>query len=135
MQGRFEGREMIKVKPIKTNGDYEEALSEIERLMEAKPDTVEADRLEILVTLVEAYENEHYSIPLPDPVEAIKYYLDSRGLTRRDLETYLGSRARVSEILNRKRPLSLEMIRRLNKGLGIPAEVLIQPYEKMQQAG
>jgi HTH-type transcriptional regulator / antitoxin HigA len=125
---------MIKVKPIKTETDYKEALAEVERVMDAKPGTVEADRLEILVTLVEAYENEHYVIPLPDPVEAIKYYLESRGLNRRDLETYLGSRARVSEILNRKRPLSLEMIRRLNKGLGIPAEVLIQPYERVQQA-
>ena len=126
---------MIKVKPIKTASDYEEALSEIERLMDAKPGTVEADRLEILVTLVEAYENEHYAIPLPDPIEAINYYLESRGLTRRDLDTYPGSRARVSEILNRKRLLLLEMIRRLNKGLGIPAEVLIQPYERLQPAG
>ncbi len=124
----------IEVKPIKTEKDYENALAEIERLFDAKLGTVEADRLEILTTLVEAYENQHYSIPLPDPVEAIKYYLESRGLTRRDLEIYLGSRARVSEILNRKRPLSLEMIRRLHDGLGIPAEVLIQPYEMIQQA-
>jgi HTH-type transcriptional regulator / antitoxin HigA len=125
---------MIKVKPIKTENDYEEALAEIEKLLETKPGTPDADRLEILTTLVEAYEDEHYAIPLPDPVEAIKYYLESRGLTRRDLELYLGSRARVSEILNRKRPLSLEMIRRLHNGLGIPAEVLIQPYEMLQRA-
>jgi len=124
----------IEVKPIKTEKDYENALVEIERLFEAKPGTIEADRLEILTTLVEAYENQHYAIPLPDPVEAIKYYLESRGLTRRDLELYLGSRARVSEILNRKRPLSLEMIRRLHDGLGIPAEVLIQPCKMIQQA-
>jgi HTH-type transcriptional regulator/antitoxin HigA len=124
----------IEIKPIRTENDYEDALAEIERLFDAKPGTLEADRLEILTTLVEAYENQHYTIPLPDPVEAIKYYLESRGLNRRDLELYLGSRARVSEILNHKRPLSLEMIRRLHEGLGIPAEVLIQPYEMIQQA-
>jgi HTH-type transcriptional regulator / antitoxin HigA len=124
----------IVIKPIKTENDYEEALAEIEQLFDVKPGTIEADRLEILTTLVEAYENQHYAIPLPDPVEAIKYYLESRGLTRQDLEKYLGSRARVSEILNRKRSLSLEMIRRLHAGLGIPAEVLILPYEKIPQA-
>ncbi len=125
---------MIEVKPIKTEADYEKVLAEIEQLFEAIPGTPEADRLEILTTLVEVYENQHYAIPLPDPVEAIYYYLESRGLSRRDLELYLGSRARVSEILNRKRPLSLEMIRRLHSGLGIPAEVLIQPYAMLQPA-
>ncbi len=125
---------MIEVKPIKTEADYEMVLAEIEQLFEVTPGTPEADRLEILTTLVEAYENQHYAIPLPDPVEAIHYYLESRGLSRRDLELYLGSRARVSEILNRKRPLSLEMIRRLHNGLGIPAEVLIQPYAMLQPA-
>ncbi len=124
----------IEIKPIKTENDYEDALAEIEQLFDAEPGTVKAERLEILTTLVEAYENQHYAIPLPDPVEAIKYFLESRGLTRRDLELYLGSRGRVSEVLNRKRPLSLEMIRRLHNGLGIPAEVLIQPYEMVQQA-
>lgn len=124
----------IEVKPIKTEADYEMVLAEIEQLFEVTPGTPEADRLEILTTLVEAYENQHYAIPLPDPVEAIHYYLESRGLSRRDLELYLGSRARVSEILNRKRPLSLEMIRRLHNGLGIPAEVLIQPYAMLQPA-
>jgi HTH-type transcriptional regulator/antitoxin HigA len=116
------------IKPIKTKADYESALEEIERLFDAEPDTPEGDRLEVLVTLVQAYEAQHYSIPLPDPIEAIKYYLESRGLSRRDLEPYLGSRARVSEILNRKRRLSLNMIRKL-AGLGIPAQVLIQPYD------
>jgi HTH-type transcriptional regulator / antitoxin HigA len=125
---------MIDIKPIKTEHDYAEALAEIERLFEAESGSPDADRLQILTTLVEAYEDQHYSIPLPDPVEAILYFLESRGLTRRDLELYLGSRARVSEILNRKRPLSLEMIRRLHKGLGIPAEVLIQPYKLIHQA-
>ncbi len=125
---------LVKVKPIKSEVDYEDALAEIEPLFDAKPGTSEADRLEVLVALVEAFENQHYDIPLPDPVEAIIYFLESRGLTREELELHLGSRARVSEILNRRRPLSLEMIRRLHRNLGIPAEVLIQPYEVLHQA-
>lgn len=118
----------MNIKPIKTSADYEAALKEIERLFEAEPGTPQGDRLEVLTTLVEAYEDKHFAIPAPDPIEAIQYFMESRELSRRDLEPYLGSRARVSEILNRKRPLSLEMIRELNKGLGIPAEVLIKPY-------
>jgi HTH-type transcriptional regulator/antitoxin HigA len=118
----------MEIRPIKTEADYEAALEEIERLFDVRPDTPEGDRLEVLVMLVEAYEEKHYAIPLPDPIEAIQYHIESRGLTRRDLEAYIGSRGRVSEILNRKRPLSIEMIRRLHAGLGIPAEVLIQPY-------
>lgn len=125
---------MVELKPIRTEADYEIALAEIEQLFEAIPGTAEGDRLEILVTLVEAYEEKQYPIALPDPIEAIFYYLESRGLSRRDLEPYLGSRARVSEVLNRKRTLSLEMIRRLHSGLNIPAEVLIQPYEHKQAA-
>lgn len=124
---------LVKVRPIKSEADYEDALAEIERLFDAKPGTPEADRLEILTALVEAFENQHYAVPLPDPVDAISYFLESRGLTRKDLELYIGSRARVSEILNRKRSLSLEMVRRLHRSLGIPAEVLIQPYEVRQQ--
>jgi HTH-type transcriptional regulator/antitoxin HigA len=124
----------MEIRPIKTEADCQAALEEIERLFDAAPDTPEGDRLEVLVTLVEAYEEKHYTIPLPDPIEAIQYYMESRGLTRRDLESYIGSRGRVSEILNRKRPLSIEMIRRLHAGLGIPAEVLIQPYEYRQAA-
>jgi HTH-type transcriptional regulator/antitoxin HigA len=118
----------MNIKPIKKETDYEAALKEIESLFDAEPGTPEGDRLEILTTLVEAYEDEHYDIPAPDPVEAILYYMESRGLTRADLEPYIGSRARVSEILNRKRPLTLAMIQRLNQ-LGIPAEALIQPYK------
>ena len=117
------------IRPIKTKVDYQAALDEIESLFDAEPGTPEGDRLEILTTLVEAYEDRHYSLPMPDPIAAIEYHMESRGLSRRDLEPYLGSRARVSEILNRRRPLSMEMIRRLHTGLGIPAEVLIQPYE------
>lgn len=115
------------VRPIKTEEDYEWALGEIEKLMEAELDTSASDRLDVLVTLVEAYEDEHYSIPLPDPIEMINYYMESRGLTRRDLEPYIGTRARVSEILNKKRPLTLNMIRKLHTGLGIPGDVLLQP--------
>lgn len=125
---------LVEVRPIRSEADYEVALEEIERLFEARPGTPEEDRLEILTALVEVFENQHYAIPLPDPVEAILYFMESRGLNRRDLESYLGSRARVSEILNRRRSLSLEMIRRLHHDLGIPAEVLIQPYEVVQRA-
>jgi HTH-type transcriptional regulator / antitoxin HigA len=118
----------MEIRPIKTEADYEAALKEIEGLFAAEPGTPEGDHLEILITLVEVYEDEHYDIPAPDPVEAILYYMESRGLSRADLEPYIGSRARVSEILNRKRPLTLAMIQRLNQ-LGIPAEALIQPYK------
>jgi len=117
------------IKPIRTQRDHKAALAEIERLFDAKRGTPEGDRLEVLATLVEAHEQQHYPILPPDPVEAIVYFMETRGLSRTDLEPYLGSRAKVSEVLNRRRPLSIEMIRRLHAGLGIPAEVLIQPYE------
>ena len=116
------------IRPIKTEADYQAALAEIERLFDAAPNTPAGDRLDMLATLVEAYEVQHYSIPAPDPIEAITYHMESRGLSRHDLEPYLGSRARVAEVLNRKRPLSLDMIRRLHTGLVIGAEILIQPY-------
>jgi HTH-type transcriptional regulator / antitoxin HigA len=124
----------MEIKPIKNEADYQAVLEEIDRLFDAVPDTPEGDRLEVLTTLVEAYEEKHYNIPMPDPIEAILYHMESRGLTRRDLEPYIGSRARVSEVLNRKRPLSMEMIRNLNRGLGIQAEVLIQPYHTYKNA-
>lgn len=119
----------MEIKPIKTGADYEAALEEIECLFNAKPDTPEGDRLDVLTTLVEAYEDEHYDLPPPRPVEAILYYMESRGLSRQDLEAYIGSRACVSEILNRRRSLTLRMIRNLHTGLGIPADILIQPYD------
>jgi HTH-type transcriptional regulator / antitoxin HigA len=122
------------IRPIKTEADYQAVLAEIDHLFDAQPDTPEGDRLDVLTTLVEAYEDDREPIAAPDPIEAIKYYIDSRGLTRRDLEPYIGSRARVSEVLNRKRGLTLEMIRRLHTGLGIPAEVLIKPYRTTQAA-
>jgi HTH-type transcriptional regulator / antitoxin HigA len=124
----------MRIKPIKTEADYEAALEEVERLFNAKPNTPEADRLEVFTTLIEAYEEKHYSIPFPDPIEAILYHMESRGLSRRDLEPFIGSRARVSEVLNRRRLLTMDMIRSLNKGLGIPAEVLIQPYKTIEKA-
>jgi HTH-type transcriptional regulator/antitoxin HigA len=116
------------IRPIRTEAEYQATLAEIERLFDAAPGTPEADRLDVLTTLVEAYEEQHFHIPTPDPVEAIRYYMEARGLSHRDLEPYLGSRARVAEVLNRKHPLSLAMIRRLHAGLGISADVLIQPY-------
>jgi len=122
------GVETMNIRPIRTEADYEAALAEIERLFDVTPATPEGDRLDVMVTLVEAYEAQHYPIPEPDPIEAIKYIMESRGLSRSDLEPYIGSRARVAEVLNRRRPLSLNMIRRLCSGLGIPAEVLVQPY-------
>ena len=114
------------IKPIRTEEDYEAALKEVERLWGSEPGTPDGDRFEVLFTLVEAYEDQNYPILPPDPIEAIKYYMDTRGLERRDLERYIGSSGRVSEVLSRKRPLTLTMIRKLNAGLGIPAEVLIQ---------
>jgi HTH-type transcriptional regulator/antitoxin HigA len=118
----------MNIRPIKTEIDYEVALAEIERLFGAQPDTPDGDTLDVLTTLVEHYEELHHAVPFPDPIEAIVYHMGSRGLSRHDLEPYIGSRARVAEVLNRKRPLSIDMIRRLRTGLGIPADVLIQPY-------
>jgi HTH-type transcriptional regulator/antitoxin HigA len=122
----------MKLRPIRTEKDYQEALQEIELLFNAAPNTPEYDRLDVISTLVEAYEKVHFPVAIPDPIEAIQYYMDTRGWSRRDLEPYLGSRARVSEVLSRKRSLTLEMIRKLNQELGIPAEILIQPYESAQ---
>jgi HTH-type transcriptional regulator/antitoxin HigA len=116
----------MEIRPIRSEGDYQAALKEIEMLMETQPGTPEGDRMEVLVTLVEAYEAKHFSIPEPDdPVEVLEYYMETRGLNRTDLIAYLGSKERVSEILNRKRGLSLEMIRRLHNGLGIPADLIM----------
>ena len=114
------------ISPIKTQRDYRRALKEIEGLMTAKRGTQEGDRLDVLVTLVEAWEAKRYPLDLPDPVAAIKYHMDQSGLAPRDLIPFIGSRNRVYEILNRKRPLTLKMIWRLHKGLGIPAESLIK---------
>lgn len=117
----------MEIRPIKTEEDYTATLAEVERLFDAAPDTPEGDRLEVLTTLLEAYEKNHYSIPAPDPVEAIKYWMESRSITRRELEPLMGSRARVSEIFNHRRGLTLTMIRNLHDKLGIPVEALIRP--------
>ena len=119
---------MYDLQPIRDRKTHRAALAEIEQLFDVPAGTPEFDRLEILVLLVEAYEHKHEPILPPEPIEAIIYYMESRGLTRQDLEPAIGSRARVAEILNRKRPLTLEMIRRLNQQLGISAQTLIQPY-------
>jgi HTH-type transcriptional regulator / antitoxin HigA len=118
----------MEIKPLKTESDYEAALAEIAQLMGAEPDTPEGDRLDVLVTLVEAWEAKHFPIEAPDPIEVIKHRMEAQGLTRRDLEPMLGSRSRVSEVLSRRRPLSLTMIRRLSRDMRIPADLLIQPY-------
>ncbi|MEX0729457.1 MAG: transcriptional regulator [Aquisalimonadaceae bacterium] len=113
------------IRPIRTEAHYTATLREIEGLMMAVPDTPEGDRLDILVTLVEAYERGHFPMDLPDPVEAIKFAMDQRGLAVKDLEPMIGRRNRVYEILSRRRGLTLNMVRKLHKGLGIPAESLI----------
>jgi HTH-type transcriptional regulator/antitoxin HigA len=114
------------IKPIKNERDYRRVLKEIDALMDAMPNTPAGDRLDVLTTLAHAWEEKHHPIEAPRPIEAIRFAMEQRGLTRRDLEPYIGSRARVSEVLNHKRPLTLSMIRRLHEGLGIPAEVLIR---------
>ena len=116
----------MKPQVIKTPEEYEQALAHIETLMDAEPGSAEEKELELFVLLVEAYEEEHFPLGLPDPIEAIKFRMEQEGLTRKDLVPYIGSMSKVSEVLNRKRPLSLRMIRRLHAGLGIPAEVLLQ---------
>jgi len=115
------------MRPIRSQADYEKALSEIDAIMNAEAGTREADRLEVLAILVGVYEDEHFALDLPDPIEAIKHWMEAQGLSRRDLEKYLGTRARVAEILNRRRPLTLTMIRKLSSATKIPASVLIRP--------
>jgi HTH-type transcriptional regulator / antitoxin HigA len=118
------------IRPIRTNRDYEAALKEVERLWGAKAGTAEGDQLDVLATLIDAYEAEHYPIDPPDPIEAIKFRMEQQGLSRRDLEEIIGTRTRIAEVLNRKRGLSIAMIRRLHERLGISAEVLIRPSRK-----
>jgi HTH-type transcriptional regulator/antitoxin HigA len=116
------------IRPIKNEDDYRRALAEIDRLLNAEPGSPDEDRLEVISTLVASYEDQHYPILPPDPIEAMLYFMESRGLSRRDLESSIGSRARVSEVLSRKRPLTIDMIRRLHKELGISADILIEQY-------
>jgi len=122
------------LKPIRTETDHATALAEVERLWGAKNGTPEGDRLDVLVTLIDAYETLAYPIDPPDPIEAIEFRMEQMGLTRKDLEPMIGTRARVTEVMNRKRGLSIDMIRRLHEQLGISAEVLIRPTRSDQAA-
>jgi HTH-type transcriptional regulator/antitoxin HigA len=115
------------LKPVRSKADYNRALAEIERLWGARIGTPKGDRLDVLATLVDGYEAQHYPIDPPNPIEAIRFRMEQQNLTRRDLEPLIGSRTRVAEVLNRKRNLSITMIRRLHEKLGIPADVLIRP--------
>jgi HTH-type transcriptional regulator / antitoxin HigA len=119
----------MKIKPIKTEEDYQQALAQIEGIFHTQENTPEGDDLDVLVALVEAYERDRFPIPVPDPVEAIRYFLESRQLSRKELAEILGTESRVSEILHYKRGLSLKMIRNLHDELGIPAEILISDYD------
>jgi HTH-type transcriptional regulator/antitoxin HigA len=116
------------IKPIRNDEDHAEALAAVEDLWQAEPGTPEHDRLEVLAMLVDDYESRRWPIEPADPVELIRYVMEQRGLTRKDLEAALGSRARVSEILNRRRPLTMKMAWRLHRAFGIPADALIKPY-------
>ncbi len=118
------------LKPIRSEADHEAAMEEVTRLWGAKSGTPDGDRLDVLATLIDAYEAKHHALDAPDPVEAIKFRMEQQGLTRRDLEGIIGTRTRIAEVLNRKRGLSIDMIRRLHERLGIPAEVLIRPSRK-----
>lgn len=118
----------MEIRPIRTRADYRKALKEAERLWRAEPGTLAGDRVEVLATLIEAYEARYYPIPAPDPIAAIEFMMEQKGLSRRDLEPAIGSRGRVSEIFTRKRPLTLPMVRALSALLDIPADVLVQPY-------
>ncbi len=124
----------MEIRPIKTKADHRAALKEIETLMTAEPNSPEGERLDVLVTLVEAYENRHYRFDLPDPVEAIKFRMEQKGMTPKDLVPMIGRINRVYEVLNRKRPLTLAMIQRLHDDLGIPAESLIRQPDRRRAA-
>ena len=116
------------IRPIRTKANYRAALKEVERAWDAEPGTAAGDRVEVLVTLIEAYEARHFPIPAPDPIAAITFMMEQKGLGRRDLEPAIGRRGRISEVLTRRRPLTLPMVRKLSALLDIPIAVLVQPY-------
>lgn len=120
--------ETLAIKPIRTEADHERALKDLAALMDARPGTPEGDELDVLATLIEAYEAEHHAIEAPDPIALIEFAMEQRGADRADLEPLIGTRGRVSEVLTRKRPLSLSMIRKLKDEWQLPAEVLIRSY-------
>ena len=119
----------MNVRPIRTEADYDAALEAIDGLMGAEPDSPEADRLEVLVTLAEAYENRHWPVNAPDPVSMIEHVMEARGYEQKDLAALIGSQPRASEVLNRRRPLTLSMIRALSTGWNLPAETLVREYD------
>jgi HTH-type transcriptional regulator/antitoxin HigA len=124
----------MELRPIRSRREHQAALKEAEALWSAPEGSVQADQLEVLTLLIEAYEREHYPIPDPDPIDFLLHVMEARELTRKDLEPFIGSRARVAEILNRMRPLTLEMIRNLSDGLKLPADVLIRGYRVKRAA-
>ena len=124
----------MEIRPIRTKADYRAALKAIETLMAAERDTPEGERLDVLVTLVEAYESKHYPLDLPDPVEAIRFRMEQKGMTPKDLVPMIGRINRVYEVLGRRRALTLAMIQRLHRELGIPAESLIKQPERRKAA-
>ena len=115
------------VRPIRTEADYDAAMEEVATLWGAASGTTKGDRLDVLATLIDAYEAKHHAMDAPDPIEAIKFRMEQQGMTRKDLEDIIGTRTRIAEVFNRKRGLSIDMIRRLHDRLGISAEVLIRP--------
>lgn len=125
---------MTDIHPIRTEADYRASLTEVERAWDAEPGAAAGDRVEVLVTLIEAYEARHFPIPAPDPIAAITFMMEQKGLARRDLEPSIGGRGRVSEVLGRKRPPTLAMVRKLSARLDIPIAVLAQPYETRSAA-
>lgn len=124
----------MNIRPIRSEADYRAALNEVERLWTSEPGTPEGDRVDVLSTLIEAHEARHHPIAAPDPIAAILFMMEQKGLARRDLEPAIGSRGRVSEILNRKRPLTLPMVRALSVLLDLPMDVLVQEYETRSAA-
>ena len=125
----------MELRPIRSKKEYQAALAEVERLWDAPAKSAAADRLDVLTMLVERYERQHFPIADPDPIEFLGHVMESRGLARKDMEAFIGPRGRVADIMNRTRPLTLEMIRRLADGLQLPAEVLIKPYRLRREAG
>ncbi|MCC7048585.1 MAG: transcriptional regulator [Alphaproteobacteria bacterium] len=125
----------MRLRPLRNESDYDAALAAVERLWNAPKGSPAADRLDLLVTLIEAYEARHWAIDPPDPIDAIAFAMDRKGISRKDLEPFIGSRARVADILNRRRRLTMDMARRLHRGLGIPAEVLLRPTKLKRRVG
>ena len=128
-------KRQMDIRPIRGDCDYQWALQEIDRLMDAKAGSLDGDRLDVLATLVSTYEAEHFPMERPDPIAAIQFRMEQRGMTRKDLEKALGGRSRVSEVLNRRRALTVSMIRKLSRSFDIPSDVLIGEYALRKAGG